>query len=169
MPRGLYFSKALSEGLIDGGKFAFQIWLGYPSNWKGNLVFCVTSLGGGGGLIFGGAYTWRGLFSEFYGILILCKICIFMWQNFIVYSLTCFLYLLVCLTLTCQNEVLVTQSILVEIVILFFLQKNCLDSQVLLRRNNGTFALLMFLHLVTVLKGNSSFTFPYFFYACNFT
>ena len=24
-----------------------------------------------GGLIFGGAYTWRGLFSEFYGILIL--------------------------------------------------------------------------------------------------
>ena len=23
----------------------------------------------GGGLIFGGAYTWRGLFSEFYGIL----------------------------------------------------------------------------------------------------
>ena len=60
MPRGLYFSKALSEGLIDGGKFAFQISLGYPSNWKGNLVFCVTSLGGGGlyleGLIHGGAY-----------------------------------------------------------------------------------------------------------------
>ena len=24
-----------------------------------------------GGLIFGGAYTWRGLFSEFYGIIIL--------------------------------------------------------------------------------------------------
>ena len=24
-----------------------------------------------GGLIFGGAYTWRGLFSEFYGILVL--------------------------------------------------------------------------------------------------
>ena len=23
-----------------------------------------------GGLIFGGAYTWRGLFSEFYGLLI---------------------------------------------------------------------------------------------------
>ena len=117
----------------------------------------------------GGAYIWRGLFSEFYGILILCKICIFMWQNFIVYSLTCFLYLLVCLTLTCQNEVLVTQSILVEIVILFFLQKNCLDSQVLLRRNNGTFTLSMFLHLVIVLKGNTSFTFPYFFCACNFT
>ena len=29
-------------------------------------VFCVTSLGG---LIFGGASTWRGSFSEFYGIL----------------------------------------------------------------------------------------------------
>ena len=28
-----------------------------------------------GGLIFGGAYTWRGLFSEFYGIVILKKIC----------------------------------------------------------------------------------------------
>ena len=27
--------------------------------------FCVMSLGG---LIFGGAYTWRGLFWEFYGI-----------------------------------------------------------------------------------------------------
>ena len=26
-----------------------------------------------GGLIFGGAYTWRGLFSEFYGIFIVCK------------------------------------------------------------------------------------------------
>ena len=24
-----------------------------------------------GGLIFGGAYTWRGLFSEFYGIMII--------------------------------------------------------------------------------------------------
>ena len=26
-----------------------------------------------GGLIFGGAYTWRGLFSEFYGILMLLQ------------------------------------------------------------------------------------------------
>ena len=26
--------------------------------------------GEGGGLIFGGAYTWKGLFSEFYGILL---------------------------------------------------------------------------------------------------
>jgi len=34
--------------------------------WRGDLTegFCVT---GFGGLIFGGAYTWRGLFSEFYG------------------------------------------------------------------------------------------------------
>ena len=30
--------------------------------------FCVMSLGG---LIFGGAYTWRGLFWEFYGIYLL--------------------------------------------------------------------------------------------------
>ena len=55
---GLY-----SEGRFNGGFFALPI-------------------GSGGlyleGLIFGGAYTWRGLFSEFYGILILCKICIFM-------------------------------------------------------------------------------------------
>ena len=28
---------------------------------------------GGGGLIFGGAYTWRDLFSEFYGTLFLCS------------------------------------------------------------------------------------------------
>ena len=37
--------------------------------WRCDLTegfFCVTGLGG---LIFGGAYTWRGLFSEFYGIL----------------------------------------------------------------------------------------------------
>ena len=36
--------------------------------WRGDLTegFCVTGLGGGG-LIFGGTYTWRGLFSEFYG------------------------------------------------------------------------------------------------------
>ena len=36
--------------------------------WRGNLTegfFGVTGLGGG--LTFGGAYTWRGLFSEFYG------------------------------------------------------------------------------------------------------
>ena len=35
--------------------------------WKSDLTegFCVTVLGG---LIFGGAFTWRSLFSEFYGI-----------------------------------------------------------------------------------------------------
>ena len=35
--------------------------------WRGDLtdgVLCYRF----GGLIFGGAYTWRGLFSEFYGI-----------------------------------------------------------------------------------------------------
>ena len=39
-PGGLY-----SEGRFNGGFFALRFW----------------------GLIFGGAYTWRGLFSEFYG------------------------------------------------------------------------------------------------------
>ena len=35
--------------------------------WRGDFteVFCVTSLGG---FIFGGAYTWMSLFSEFYGM-----------------------------------------------------------------------------------------------------
>ena len=35
--------------------------------WRGDLTegfLCYES----GGLLFGGAYTWRGLFSEFYGI-----------------------------------------------------------------------------------------------------
>ena len=31
--------------------------------------FALRVWGGGGGLIFGGAYTWRGLFSEFYDTL----------------------------------------------------------------------------------------------------
>ena len=38
--------------------------------WRGDLskgFFCITSLGGGG-LLFGGATKWRGLFSEFYGM-----------------------------------------------------------------------------------------------------
>ena len=41
-PGGLYL-----EGRFNGGFFALPVW----------------------GLIFGGAYTWRGLFSEFYGSL----------------------------------------------------------------------------------------------------
>ena len=38
--------------------------------WRGNLTegFLRYEFGG---LIFGGAYTWRGLFSEFYGIVFL--------------------------------------------------------------------------------------------------
>ena len=39
---------------------------GLYSKGDSRRVFCVTILRGGG-LIFGGAYTWRGLFSEFYG------------------------------------------------------------------------------------------------------
>ena len=49
-----------SEGLIYGGKFAFQNRLAV------NGVFLRYEFGG---LIFGGGYTWKGLFSEFYGIL----------------------------------------------------------------------------------------------------
>ena len=71
------------EGLIFGGacKFnAFSLFYfvfedNFPSTsprgayiWRDDLTegFCVTGLGG---LIFGGAYTWRVLFSEFYGSL----------------------------------------------------------------------------------------------------
>ena len=38
--------------------------------WRGNLTegFLRYRFGGGGGLIFGGAFTWRGLFSEVSGI-----------------------------------------------------------------------------------------------------
>ena len=90
--RGLFL-----EGLIYGGKFAFQTRLGKPYSWKEIYRFCLFVLriwgqfskykppgglylegrfNGGfflryrfGGLISGGAYTWRGLFSEFYGTL----------------------------------------------------------------------------------------------------
>ena len=74
-----------SEGLIYGGKFAFQNRLGEPYSWKEIYRFCFVflciwgqipiwryDLTEGflryefGVLIFGGAYTWRGLFSEFY-------------------------------------------------------------------------------------------------------
>ena len=76
------------EGLIYGGKFAFQNRLGLPYSWKEIYRFCFVllciwrayirrgDLTEGflryefGGLIFGGAHTWRGLFSEFYGILL---------------------------------------------------------------------------------------------------
>ena len=108
MPQGLYFSKALFEGLIFGrayirrgliiygGKFVFQNRLGLALWLEGNLPFllCFTlylraiskyispqgayiwrgDLTEGflryefRGLIFGVAYTWRDLFSEFYGI-----------------------------------------------------------------------------------------------------
>ena len=90
---GLY-----SEGLIYGGKFPFQNRLGQPYSWKQTYHFFFVLLciggkfskykprGGGGayiwrgnltegflryrfgGLIFEGAYTRRGLFSEFYGM-----------------------------------------------------------------------------------------------------
>ena len=86
--RGLY-----SGGLIYGGKFAFQNdWAGLIVGRKFTVLLCVTlylraiskykppeglylegRFNGGffalrvWGLIFEGAYTWRGLFSELYG------------------------------------------------------------------------------------------------------
>ena len=36
--------------------------------WRGDLTEAFLRYEFGGGLIFGGAFTWRGLFSEFYGI-----------------------------------------------------------------------------------------------------
>ena len=105
MPRqGLYFSKALFEGLILGGAyirrglstegnlrfkidrasltvgskfivfalFYFVFEGNFPSTsprgsyiWRGDLTEGFLRYWFGG-LIFGGAYTWRGLFSEFY-------------------------------------------------------------------------------------------------------
>ena len=100
-PRGLYFSKALFEGLIFGGAYlrreicvsksnglalylevnlpfllCFTLYLRAISKYKppGGAYISRGDLKKGslryefGGLIFGGAYTWRGLFSEFYGM-----------------------------------------------------------------------------------------------------
>ena len=83
--RGLFL-----EGLIYGGKFAFQNRLGQPYSWKWIYRFCFVLLciwgqfskykppwglyleglfnGGFFALPVWGAYIWRGLFSEFYGI-----------------------------------------------------------------------------------------------------
>ena len=36
--------------------------------WRGDLTEGFLGYRFGGGLIFGGAYTWRGLFSKFYGM-----------------------------------------------------------------------------------------------------
>ena len=49
------FQVQAPRGLVLGLYFGGEIY---------RRVFCVTSLGG---LIFGAVYTWRGLFSEFYG------------------------------------------------------------------------------------------------------
>ena len=94
-PRAYIFSKALFEGLLFGGAYLQKIdWASlivgskfivlalfyfvfegnFPSTsprgayiWRGDLTerFLRNQFGR---LIFGGAYTWRGLFSEFYGI-----------------------------------------------------------------------------------------------------
>ena len=66
IPRGLYFSKALFEGAFFKGNFQVPAPRGAYIR-RGDLTegFLRYEFGG---LIFGGAYTWRGLFSEFYGI-----------------------------------------------------------------------------------------------------
>ena len=67
--RGLY-----SEGLIYGGNLRFKIdWICLMVGSKFLLCFtlylrAIFLVQAPGGLIFGGAYTWRGLFSEFYGM-----------------------------------------------------------------------------------------------------
>ena len=96
MPRGLYFSKALLERLIFGGAYiqrgfstdslivgskftvfallCFVFEGNFPSTSPRGAYISRGDLTEGflryriGRLIFGGAYTWRGLFSEFYGI-----------------------------------------------------------------------------------------------------
>ena len=88
MPLGSYFSKALFEGLIFGGAYirrglSTEENLRFKIDWA-SLIVGSTGLQGVyiwrgdstegflcyrfGGLIFGGAYTRRGLFSEFYGM-----------------------------------------------------------------------------------------------------
>ena len=84
----LYFSKALFEGLIFGGAYIrkglpmernLYFKIDWPNLREVNLPFLLLFYFVFEGnfpstsprrLIFGGAYTWRGLFSEFYGMLI---------------------------------------------------------------------------------------------------
>ena len=104
-PWGLYCSKALFEGLIFGGAYLrFKIdWasLKVGTNFTVFALFYFVSEGNFpstsprgayiwradltegflryrfGGLMFGGAYTWRSIFSEFYGIFSLfCAKCL---------------------------------------------------------------------------------------------
>ena len=68
--RSLFLRGLYSEGLISGGKFVFQNRLGnFPStNSQGGLYLEGRFNGGFFALPVWGACTWRGLFSEFYGI-----------------------------------------------------------------------------------------------------
>ena len=60
--------------LIVGRKFTVfalrEISKYKPYIWRGDLTegFLRYEVWGGGGLTFGGAYTWKGLFLEFYGM-----------------------------------------------------------------------------------------------------
>ena len=77
-PRALYFSKALFEGFIFGGKFAFQNRLGWPYRWKEIYRFCFIllfhcgqfpSTSPLGGLYLGGNLTEGFLRHEFEGLI----------------------------------------------------------------------------------------------------
>ena len=65
--------------LIVGSKFTvfalaiFQV-QAPGRRFNGGFFALPVCVGGGGGLIFGGIYTWRGLFSEFYGIMIIAEL-----------------------------------------------------------------------------------------------
>ena len=60
-PRAYFVSKALFEGLIYGGKFAFQNCLGLPYSRNEIYRFCFVFEGNfrGGRRLFGGAYFWN--------------------------------------------------------------------------------------------------------------
>ena len=51
--------------VFEGDFPSTSLWVAYTR--KGDLTEGCFALPAGGGLIFEGAYTWRGLFSEFYG------------------------------------------------------------------------------------------------------
>ena len=62
------------SSLIVGGKFT--VFALFYFVFEGNFLIQAP-----GGLIFGGAYTWRGLFSEFYGMSLICAYAFLLCQS----------------------------------------------------------------------------------------
>ena len=85
-----FLRRLFLEGLMYGGKFTVflcvALYLRAISKyiWRGDLTEGFLryefGLGGGEGLIFGGAYTLMGLFSEFYGISVLMNVIHEIWS-----------------------------------------------------------------------------------------